>query len=74
MYIGGTLGIMIAYCYWVFAAGVANFAMVWSLVAVAFVALVIILIYVGVRNKIKIERQLIQEKLRIERQKLKQGK
>lgn len=71
LYVGGTLGMMIGFIYWVMSDGVPRYTMIWSLVAVGFVTIVLIAIYFGVRRKIAIERQLIQEKLRKEREKLK---
>jgi|JI9StandDraft_1071089.scaffolds.fasta_scaffold784900_1 low affinity Fe/Cu permease len=62
---------MVGFCYWVMADSVEKFTQIWSLVAIAFVTVVLIGIFFGVRNKIRIERQMIQKKLRLEREKLK---
>jgi hypothetical protein len=60
MYIGGSLGMMVGFIFWVMADGVSRYVLIWCMVALAFIVIVIIAIYFGVRKKIQIERHLIQ--------------
>jgi hypothetical protein len=51
--IGGMLGIMIAFLFWVLKSGLDSFVVVWSIVFLAFILMLIILFYYGGRGRIK---------------------
>lgn len=64
LYIGGTLGMTVGFIFWVMSDGVSRYVFIWSIVVVIFIALCLVLIYFGVRNKTMIERRLIREKIK----------
>lgn len=74
MYIGGSLGIMIGFIFWVMVDGIPLFTLIWCMAGLAFVIILIIGTYFGVRKKLQNERKLIQDKLKREREKLEANK
>jgi low affinity Fe/Cu permease len=65
---------MIGFIFWVLSDGVSRFVFVWSIVVVIFVGLVLFMIYFGVKNKTKIERRLIREKIKEQQEALERTK
>ena len=59
--IGVTLGIMIGFLFWITEGGLESYIIVWSIVTCVFVVLMIILFYVGGKNRIREERALIEQ-------------
>lgn len=70
----GGCGVLIGFLYWEFARGISEFVLVWSIVLIVFVALMFVAIFVGGRSRIKAERQMIQQKLADEKQRLEDEK
>lgn len=59
--IGGVLGIMIGFLYWVINKGLEQFVQVWSILFLIFASLLIIAFYVGGRTRIREEKRLIAD-------------
>lgn len=74
MYIGGSLGMMISFIFWVMADGTSRYVLIWCIVCLVFLVLLIVGTYFGVRRKLQNERKLIQDKLKKERLKLQGNK
>lgn len=58
--IGGVLGIMIGFLFWVLAGGLSGYIMTWSIVFLVFTFLMLILFYFGAKGRIKEEKKLIE--------------
>jgi uncharacterized protein YacL len=59
--IGAGLGIMIGFLFWILAAGLEGYTIVWSVVFLVFTALMFVLFYIGGKSRIKEEKRLIIE-------------
>lgn len=59
--IGGALGLMIGFLFWVTNKGLEDYTIVWSIVFLVFVVFLIIAFYVGGRGRIREEKRLIVE-------------
>jgi hypothetical protein len=70
--IGATLGLMIAFLFWVLNAGLTGYIICWSVVFLAFVSIMIVLFYFGGKGRIKEEKRLIIEQQ--QKQELMKGK
>jgi hypothetical protein len=51
--IGGVLGIMIGFLFWIIKGGLDGYIVAWSVTTLAFVLIMIILFYVGGKTRIK---------------------
>jgi len=59
--IGSVLGMMIGFIFWVLKGGLADYILVWSIVILLFSVLMMILFYVGGKNRIREEKELIEQ-------------
>lgn len=59
--IGGVLGLMIGFLFWITNRGLESYTIVWSIVFLVFVVLMMILFYIGGRARIRDEKNLIAE-------------
>jgi cbb3-type cytochrome oxidase subunit 3 len=59
--IGGALGLMIGFLFWVTNRGLNDYTIVWSIIFLVFCAFLIIAFYFGGRNRIREEKRLIVE-------------
>jgi cbb3-type cytochrome oxidase subunit 3 len=59
--IGGVLGIMIGFIYWVTNLGLTNYIIAWSIIWLFFILLAIIAFYVSGKGRIREEKRLIVE-------------
>lgn len=59
--IGSTLGMLIGFTFWTKAAGLEGYIIVWSIVAIVFVIVMMILFYVGGKGRIREEKELIEQ-------------
>lgn len=58
--IGGTLGIMIGFMFWITVGGLDGYIVAWSVTSLVFVLTMIILFYVAGRTRIKEEKKMIE--------------
>jgi hypothetical protein len=59
--IGGSLGVMIGFIFWVLSGGLEGYTIVWSIVFLCFVTIMMVLFFVGGKSRIREEKQLIEE-------------
>ena len=59
--IGGTLGIMIGFLFWITQAGLNDYVIIWSIIFLVFVVIMMVLFFIGGKNRITEEKELIQE-------------
>lgn len=59
--IGGSLGLMIGFLFWVTNRGLNDYIIVWSIIFLTFSVFLIIAFYIGGRNRIREEKRLIVE-------------
>lgn len=59
--IGGALGIMLGFLFWVLNGGLVGYTIVWSIVFLVFTMMMMILFYIGGRGRIREEKKLIAE-------------
>jgi uncharacterized protein YacL len=68
--IGGSLGLMIGFLFWVTEKGLNDYIIVWSIIFLVFTVFLIIAFYVGGRRRIREEKRLIvEQQLRQEKMK-----
>lgn len=60
---GGSLGMMVGFLYWDFEIGNDKFVLIWSMVLIAFTAIMLIAIYFGGKDKITNERKMVKDRL-----------
>ncbi len=58
--IGSVLGIMIGFLFWVTEGGLNGYIIAWSIVILVFIIIMMILFYVGGKNRIREEKELIE--------------
>ncbi len=58
--IGLVLGTMIGFLFWVTEGGLEGYIIVWSIVILVFIIIMMILFYVGGKNRIREEKELIE--------------
>lgn len=59
--IGSALGMLIGFIFWAINGGLANYILVWSIVILLFVVIMMILFFVGGKNRIREEKELIEQ-------------
>jgi hypothetical protein len=59
--IGGMLGLMVGFLYWVTVQGLEGFVQVWSIFFLMFIIILIVAFYVGGYSRIKQAKQVILE-------------
>ena len=59
--IGGVLGTMIGFLFWIQRGGLEGYTIVWSIVFLVFTLLMMILFYIGGKDRIREEKRLIVE-------------
>jgi hypothetical protein len=58
------LGILIGFLFWVTAAGLNGYIICWVVILLVFIAIVIVLFYLGGKDRIRLEKELIEENQR----------
>jgi len=64
--IGGVLGIMIGFIFWVINSNLKVYVNIWSAILLGFVVLMIILFYTGGKDRIRQEKLMIASKQKME--------